>query len=242
MNPIVPDWPASATVQAFATTRGGGVSQGVWDGLNLGESTGDDPDAIEENRRRLRRALPSDPRWLKQVHGTRVVHLDQWRPGMQADAAWTDRPDQVCAILTADCLPLLLAEEDGAVVAAVHAGWRGLAADILAEVLAALPVAPARLLAWMGPAIGPARYEVDAPVRNALLALNAEFSDCFESTRAGHWRADLKSIAARRLQGLGVESVYDAKLCTAAEPQRFFSHRRDLGLSGRQASLIWIGA
>ena len=240
MRPIIPDWTAASSVRALATTREGGVSRGAWRSLNLGESCDDAPEAVVENRRRLRLELPADPLWLKQVHGSRVIHLDQWQPGIRADAAWTDRPEQVCAILAADCLPILLAEQGGALVAAAHAGWRGLAADILAGVVAALPAEPSTLLAWIGPAIGPAHYEVDAPVRNALLALDGELSGCFEPTREGHWLADLKAVAVMRLRRLGLGAVFDAKLCTAAEPQRFFSHRRDRGRSGRQASLIWI--
>lgn len=240
MTPIVPNWPAPAGVRALATTREGGVSQGAWASLNLGASCGDDPEAVAANRLALRRALSSDPRWLDQVHGTRLIHLDQWEPGIQADAAWTDRPDQVCAVLTADCLPILISEAQGALVAAIHAGWRGLAADILAEVLAALPCEPSSLMAWIGPAIGARYYEVDAPIRDAVLALDDKLSACFERTREGHWLADLKSVADQRLRALGIGAVFDAKLCTAAEPQRFFSHRRDRGSSGRQASLIWI--
>jgi YfiH family protein len=240
MTPIVPDWPAPARVRALATTRGGGVSEAGWASLNLGDSCGDAPAAVAENRRRLRQALPSDPCWLKQVHGDRVIHLDRWQPGIQADAAWTDRPHQVCAILTADCLPILLAEAQGALVAAVHAGWRGLAADILGAVIATLPAAPENLLAWIGPSIRARHYEVDAPVRDALLALQPDLSGAFEPSREGHWLADLQAVADRRLRTLGVAAVFDAKLCTADDPQRFFSYRRDRGLGGRQASLIWL--
>jgi len=240
MRAIAANWPAPASVRALSTTRDGGVSQGPWCSLNLGESCGDDPEAVALNRKRLRQDLPSDPRWLQQVHGTRLIHLDQWRPGIQADAAWTDRPGQVCAILTADCLPILLAERHGELVAAIHGGWRGLAADIVAGVLRALPAARSDLLAWIGPAIGPDHYEVDAPVRDALLALDAKLSNCFEPSREDHWLADLKAVAKQRLRALGVDSVFDAKLCTAAETHHFFSHRRDRGISGRQAGLIWI--
>jgi YfiH family protein len=184
--------------------------------------------------------LPSAPCWLQQVHGNHVIHLDAWRPGLEADAVWTDRPGQVCAILAADCLPILIADRQGELVGAVHAGWRGLAGDILAAMIDALPLPSDRLVAWIGPSISAPYYEVDAPVREAILRLDDALSPCFHPRRAGHWQADLKSVARRRLLGLGVDEVFDAKLCTAAEPQRFFSHRRDRGRSGRQANLIWI--
>ncbi len=237
---ITPAWAAPDRVRAFSSTRNGGVSQGAWRSFNLGAGCGDDPAAVAENRRHLSLGLPSEPRWLQQVHGKRLVHLDDWLPGIEADAAWTDRPGQVCAILSADCLPVLLADKHGRWVAAIHAGWRGLADGILEHVVHAMPAEARDLLAWIGPAIGPESYEVDATVRDAMLQLGDSLADCFQPTRCGHWLADLKTIAMRRLRDAGVVDVVDAKLCTAANPQRFFSHRRDQGRSGRQVSLIWI--
>ncbi len=222
-------------VRGVATSRLGGVSEPPFDSLNLGDAGGDDPAAVAANRGRLAAALPAAPRWLRQVHGTGVIHLDQWRPGIEADAAWTDRPGQVVAILTADCLPVLLADRDGRCVAAAHAGWRGLAAGVLEATVAALPVPPGELQAWIGPRIGAAAYEVDAPVRDAF----PDDSHAFAPTRPGHWRADLSAIAIRRLRAIGVAEARDVGRCTAAEPERFFSHRRD-GRSGRQATLAWI--
>jgi len=237
---IQPEFGLPSGLRALATTRAGGVSEGPWASLNLGTSSGDSPAAVAENRARLGAQLPAEPRWLKQVHGCRLIHLDDWIPGVEADAAWTDRPGQVCAILTADCLPVLLADRRGGLVAAVHAGWRGLAAGILEQVVEALPASPADLLAWIGPAIGPAHYEVDARVRDAVLELSPALEPCFESVRAGHWLADLPAMAELRLRSVGIEEPVDAKLCTASDPARFFSYRRDGGRSGRQASLIWI--
>ena len=233
---IEPAWPSLTRVAAAATTRAGGVSRAPFGSLNLGEHCGDDARAVAENRRRLDARLPAAPCWLKQVHGTGVIHLDDWRPGIQADAAWTDRPGQVAAVLAADCLPLLLADRRERLVAAVHAGWRGLANGVIEQALAALPLAPARLQAWIGPGISPAHYEVSDEVR----AVFAADSDAFVENARGRWQADLKAIARARLERAGVGQVIDPGLCTAADPARFFSYRRDRGRTGRQASLIWL--
>jgi len=240
---ITPAWPAPASVEAFSTTRHGGVSHGAYHSFNLGAACGDEVFAVAENRRRLGQALPSEPCWLNQKHGTRLIHLKDWQPSIEADAAWTDQPGQVCVVLTADCLPVLLAEKHGRLVAAVHAGWRGLAAGIIENVVQALPASASDLIAWIGPAISNLNYEVDNRVRDAFLRLDASFSDCFEPNRTGqnqHYLADLKAIALAQLQAAGVRSSVDAKLCTSSDSERFFSHRRDQGHSGRQASLIWI--
>ncbi|OAB61866.1 hypothetical protein AY599_23710 [Leptolyngbya valderiana BDU 20041] len=237
---IRPDFGQPRAVGVLATTRAGGVSGGPWASLNLGTACGDAPADVTENRARLSADLPAEPCWLRQVHGTRLIHLDDWTPGIEADAAWTDRRDQVCVILSADCLPVLLADRRGTLVAAVHAGWRGLAAGILERVVEALPTAPADLLAWIGPAIGPAHYEVDARVRDAMLDLSPALEACFQPLREGHWLADLPAIAQQRLRSVGIVEPVDAKLCTASDPARFFSYRRDGGQTGRQASLIWI--
>jgi polyphenol oxidase len=240
MSRIELDWQVAEPVCAFSTTRLGGVSRGPWASFNLGQACGDDVEAVAENHRRLADHLPASPRWLKQVHGTSLIHLDDWEPGIEADAAWTDRPDQVAAILTADCLPVLLAHRSDPLVAAVHAGWRGLAAGILEQTVAALPAAPDELVAWIGPSISQPAYEVGEPVRDAFKARDASLVDCFEPTRRGHSLADLKAIAGRLLGQAGLVDIRNAGLCTASDPQRFFSHRRDHGRTGRQASLIWI--
>jgi YfiH family protein len=233
---IQPGWPAGPGLSALATTRAGGVSCGPFASFNLGDCCGDDPGAVAENRRRLAASLPSAPCWLKQVHGTDLIHLDDWQPGIEADAAWTDRPDQVAAVLAADCLPLLFADRREQLVAVVHAGWRGLASGVVERAVAGLPVAPERLLAWIGPGISQAHYEVSDEVRAAF----GSEPDAFARNERGRWQADLKAIARVRLSAAGVGQVIDSGLCTAADRARFFSYRRDHGQTGRQASLIWL--
>lgn len=226
--------PFVAPVRGFCTTRAGGASQAPYNSLNLGAACGDDPADVAENRARLDSMLPAPPRWLRQVHGNRVIHLDDWFDGVEADAAWTDRPGQVAAVLTADCLPILVADAEGRCVAAIHAGWRGLAAGVIARCIEALPTEPGRLTAWIGPRICAAHYEVGTEVRDAL----DREGQAFEPTRKGHWAADLACIAEARLNDSGVGGVIDSKVCTA-EGKRFFSYRRDKR-TGRMASVIWI--
>jgi len=243
MLPLIrPDW-TLADVQAFSTTRAGGVSDGPWASLNLGQACGDDAARVTENRRLLETLLPGRPHWLKQVHATRAIHLDDWRSGIEADAAWTDRPDQVLAILSADCLPVLLADRQARVVAAAHAGWRGLCAGVLPRLIESLPVPPGDLLAWIGPAISQAAFEVGPEVRAAFLTADPDFGPHFARGRDDccdhRWLADLKAIAASQLQDSGVGEVRDCGLCTYADPTRFFSYRRD-HVCGRMASLIWL--
>lgn len=236
---IVPDWPAPPGVQAVATTRRGGVSMGRYASLNLGDHVGDDPAAVAENRRRLKAALalPAEPHWLGQVHGTRVVRA-HGADLAEADGAWTDRTGVVCTVGMADCLPVLFCDRAGTRVAAAHAGWRGLAAGVLETTVAALAVAPDQLLAWIGPAIGPVVFEVGPEVRAAFLAADAEAVTAFQPGRAGRWQADLVALARQRLRRTGVAHVWGGHWCTASEPEWFFSHRRD-GTSGRMAALIW---
>lgn len=226
--------PFAAPVRGFSTTRAGGVSRPPFDSLNLGAACGDDSDQVAENRARLESMLPGPPRWLRQVHGNRVIYLDDWFDGVEADAAWTDRPGQVVAVLTADCLPILVADTERNCVAAIHAGWRGLAAGVIASCIEALPALPGSLAAWIGPRICAAHYEVGAEVRAALDA----FPEAFAPTRKGHWTADLARIAEGQLTDSGVGRVIDSKACTF-EGQRFFSHRRDQR-TGRMASVIWM--
>ncbi|MGY6588065.1 MAG: peptidoglycan editing factor PgeF [Wenzhouxiangella sp.] len=237
---IRPGWDVAESVRAWSTTRQGGVSQGAWSSFNLGAQCGDQPDAVARNRRRLGSLLPAAPRWLRQVHGRRVIHLDDWQDGIEADGAWTDRPGQVVAILTADCLPVLLADRDGLVVAGLHAGWRGLANGILAEGVAALPVSAERLCAWIGPGISARAYEVDDPIRQVFVGQEPSWSVHFVANARGRFQADLKGLAAAQLVAAGVGQVVDCQRCTASEPEWFFSYRRDQGRCGRQASLIWL--
>ncbi|MEW6168079.1 MAG: peptidoglycan editing factor PgeF [Pseudomonadota bacterium] len=236
------DWPAPPRVRAVQTLRGGGVSAPPFDTLNLAAHVGDAAEAVATNRQRLRRALqlPSEPVWLQQVHGTEVVELRSADAGTPcADGAWTSVPGVVCAVLSADCLPVLLAASDGSIVAAVHAGWRGLAAGVLEAAVAALPVPPARLRACFGAAIGPQAYEVGADVHAAFVSDDATAGACFVAVRRGHWLADLYGLARLRLQRAGVVSIHGGGRCSYRSAERYFSHRRD-GVCGRMASLIWI--
>lgn len=242
LRPILPDWPAPAGVRAACATREGGVSLGPHAGLNLGSACGDDPAAVAENRRRLavQLGLPSEPQWLKQVHGTRVVEAPLAGPLPEADAAWTAQPGVVCVAQAADCLPVLFCADDGSVVAAAHAGWRGLCAGVLEATVAAMPVPATRLLAWLGPAIGPEAFEVGDEVRDAFVAADPQAAACFVAgERPGHLHADLFALAVQRLARAGVRRVHGGGLSTHADPARFYSFRRD-GVCGRMAALIWL--
>ncbi len=237
--PIVPDWPAPASVRAFVTTRTGGVSAGPYASLNLATHVGDDPVAVTENRRRLRAHLPAEPLWLTQVHGVTVVRADDAVEGAEADAAFTRRAGAVCAVLTADCLPLLLCNDIGTVVAAAHAGWRGLAGGVIEAAVRATNEPPARLLVWLGPAIGPQAFEVDAEVRAAFLAHAPDAAAAFVEKENGKWLADLYRLAELRLNALGVSRVHGGGRCTFLEADSFYSYRREKA-TGRMASLIWL--
>jgi hypothetical protein len=240
---LVPDWPAPSNVRAAVTTRSGGASGAPFDSLNLADHVGDDPACVAENRRRLREALtlPAEPFWLHQVHGCDVADANAAGAGppCAADAAVATRPGSVCAVLTADCLPVLFCSRAGDWVAAAHAGWRGLAAGVLERAVAHAPVPAADLLAWLGPAIGPQAFEVGSEVRAAFVVDDAGAADCFAPSPAGRWLADLYALARRRLERCGVGWVGGGGLCTCTDARRFFSFRRD-GTTGRMASVIWL--
>jgi YfiH family protein len=238
---IEPHWPAPPRVRALITTRIGGVSRGRYAGLNLGNHVGDDPAAVAENRARLTAHLPHSPLWLRQVHGIGVADATHDRPDCEADASFTRQPGYVLAVLTADCLPVLLAEEFGAGIALAHAGWRGLAAGVIERTIDALGIEPRRLIAYLGPAIGPRAFEVGHDVREAFLCDDAEAASAFSPAAPGKWCADLYTLARRRLARLGTTRVYGGDWCTFSDPQRFFSHRRDQ-VTGRMASLLWLGS
>lgn len=237
---LVPDWPAPVSVRATVTTRAGGVSSGPWTSLNLATHVGDDPAAVAENRRRLRTALdlPSEPAWLEQVHGRQVAHLPGTLPD-KADAAVAFTRGPVCAVLVADCLPVFLASRDGDRVGVAHAGWRGLAAGVVEATIVALGCDPARLIAWLGPAIGPQAFEVGEEVHSAFIADDPAAATHFHPGRAGRWLADLPALARRRLMKCGVASVHGGGACTVSDPARFYSYRRD-GVTGRMAALAWL--
>jgi YfiH family protein len=239
---ILPDWPAPPEVRALSTQRSGGVSAAPFESLNLGVHVGDSAEAVEENRRRLRTAarLPAEPVWLSQHHGTNVLDLDAARDATAgADASFTHRSGRVCAILTADCMPVLLASDSGAGVAAAHAGWRGLAAGVIEATVQGLALPPESLLAWLGPAIGAVHFEIGAEVREEMLRADPEAEAAFEQNARGRYMADLTALVRRRLKRLGIVRVYGGDACTYAAPEHYFSYRRD-GRTGRQATLIWL--
>jgi YfiH family protein len=219
------------------------VSAAPYASFNLGGHVGDSAEAVAENRRQLKAAagLPAEPAWLAQVHGTTVVDLDASAAGPlgPADASFSRQPGRVCAILTADCLPILLAADSGDLVAAAHAGWRGLAGGVIEATVKALRVAPETLMAWLGPAIGPGHFEVGSEVREALLAGDSCADSAFAANTRGRFMADLSALARRRLAAVGVGRIYGGGQCTYADENRYFSHRRD-GVTGRQATLIWL--
>lgn len=241
------DWPAPPGVRGLTTLRSGaGVSRPPFDRWNLGLRCGDEPADARRNRALLSQwlVLPSPPHWLQQVHGTGVVRFDAPpqagdAPEPEADAAVTATPGVVLAILSADCLPVLLAAREGGEIAAAHAGWRGLAGGMLEATVAAMRTPAHDMLAWLGPAAGPTAYEIGEEVRGAFVHDDAGAATAFVATRPGHWRVDLYALARRRLAACGVSEVHGGSHCTLSEPARFFSHRRD-GRSGRMATLAWI--
>lgn len=218
----------------------GGVSLGPYDSLNLGDHVGDVPAAVAENRRRLCASLglEVEPRWLQQVHGVNCCDIDSLVTGTEADAVFSTRAGEVCAVLTADCLPLLLCDEEGTRVAAVHAGWRGLLHGVIENSVTALS-ASGPVMAWLGPAIGPAAFEVGDEVREAFIAHDTRAQVAFVASANGKWLADIFQLARQRLAACGVDRVYGGELCTFSDADRFYSYRRD-GETGRMASLIWI--
>lgn len=238
-NWIEPDWPAPSRVRSVITTRGGGASRGSFEGFNLGDRVGDDETAVASNRRELRRCLPSEPRWMKQVHGVRVIDGDEARAGTEADAAFTRSAGCVLVVLTADCLPVFLCDDAGTVVGIAHAGWRGLAAGVIESAVSAMGVNPERLLAYIGPGIGADAYEVGPEVREAFMAAGADAALAFRACPGGKFLADLALLARERLRRIGVAQVHCGGHCTYADGKNFFSFRRD-GATGRMASLIWL--
>lgn len=235
---LEPDWPAHANVHAATTLRNGGVSAGAFSSLNPATHVGDNPHHVQQNRALISEilALPSVPVWLEQVHGTTVLQADKIISLQPADASFTCQPQVVCAILTADCLPVLFCTHDGQKVAAAHAGWRGLLAGILTKTLAALQTID--VLVWLGPAIGPKCFEVGAEVRAAFMQKNRAFADGFTPQGADYFLADIYQLARIELAILGVKAVYGGNFCTVTERDRFFSFRRDQQ-TGRMATLIW---
>lgn len=236
---LVPAWPVPANVRALQTFRTGGCSMAPWDSFNLGDHVGDDAAHVATNRAALRALLPAEPLWLQQVHGSAAVDADFAANSLVADAAVARQPGRVCTVMTADCLPVLFCDRAGTVVAAAHAGWRGLVAGVLEATVNQMAVPAGELLVWLGPAIGPKCFEVGDEVRAAFVALDPAAAIAFAPHASGKWLADIYTLARQRLQAAGVGAISGGDFCTVSEADRFFSYRRD-GVTGRMASLIWL--
>jgi len=239
---ITPDWPAPRNVRALFTTRNGGVSSENYASLNLGDHVGDDPSAVTRNRALLRKMLPGEPRWLKQVHGTAPIQVDAVDGVVEGDAAFSQHAGTVCVVLVADCLPVLLCDHAGSVVGVAHAGWRGLAAGVIERTVVSMGSQQTSLMAWLGPAIGPNYFEVGDEVRQTFIEHDQNAALAFAPRANRKWLANLYLLARQRLAEASVTEVYGGGECTFSDPARFFSHRRDgkTGNTGRMAGLIWL--
>lgn len=235
---IIPDWPAPPQVKALQTTRQGGISIGPYAGLNLGDHVKDDPRHVAHNRQLLSDHVPTEPVWLNQVHGTRVIDAAVSSCLESADASFTNRKQVVCVTMTADCLPVLLCDSAGTTVAAIHAGWRSLCDGVIEATVEAMQMPGGNLMAWLGPAIGPHAFEVGEEVRAQFIAKDPLAEQAFKP-QGEKWLGDLYLVARQRLQALGVQRIYGGDRCTFSEPDTFFSFRRD-GDTGRMATLIWL--
>ena len=247
MDFLIPDWPVPSHVQARVTTRHGGMSVAPYASFNLGDHVGDDPVAVAANRSELQAYLPAEPLWLKQVHGRGIVDADLAVGVPEADGSVSRKPGTICAVLTADCLPVLFCDRSGTVVAAAHAGWRGLADGVLEAVVQTMAVEPGEILAWLGPAIGPQAFEVGEEVRQIFMAQDPVAVEAFvpsiltphASVSPPKWLADIYLLARLRLVRAGVRQIFGGGFCTHTDAERFFSYRRD-GATGRIGSLIWL--
>ena len=244
--PLVPDWPAPKSVSVIQTTRLGGVSSVPFDSLNLGDHVGDDLTHVQTNRQRVF-SIDSllRPVWLKQVHGIEVLDVDEYLIAgnldtPSADAAISTTPGHVCLVMTADCLPVLFCNRQATVVAAAHAGWRGLCDGVLEATVRKMQCDPSDILAWLGPAIGPTAFEVGEEVREAFVQHDPSVSLAFaQAVEPGKWLGNLFLLARQRLLALGITAIYGGNDCTFSQPERFFSYRRE-GQTGRMASAIWL--
>jgi YfiH family protein len=244
---IIPSWPAPANVKSLQTTRVGGKSVAPYDSLNLGGHVGDEPLTVAANRQLLNQYVPSEPLWLNQVHGLEVVNAHEADCLPCADAAYTDRNGVVCAVMTADCLPVLLCNTAGTEVAAIHAGWKGLLDGVIETGVAKMKSPANEIMAWFGPAIGPDAFEVGDDVREAFVQHHAEAKQAFvkltsnssASSAEPKWLGNIYQLATQRLHSKGVKQIYGGGLCTYTDASRFFSFRRD-GATGRMATLIWL--
>lgn len=236
---IIPDWPAPKNVRSLQTTRVGGVSAAPYDGFNLGDHVGDVPQVVAHNRQLLASLMPSEPVWLQQVHGTAVADADSAGCLIQADACVARQRGSVCVVMTADCLPILLCDQDGTVVGAAHAGWKGLAAGVIEATVQAMGVEPHKLLVWFGPAISQRAFEIGEEVRATFIAHHAQAAEAFLPAADGKWLADIYLLARQRLHAMGVTRIYGGEHCSYNEPESFFSYRRD-GVTGRMGTFIWL--
>jgi len=238
---LFPDWPAPDTIKALSTTRQGGFSLPPYNCFNLGTHVGDEPNTVIKNRDYLVNTahLPEPPRWLNQIHGTRVINSNKWQLNIDADAIVSQQNNHICTIMTADCLPLLLCNKQGDTVAAIHAGWRGLAAGIIEKTIVEFSCAPQDILVWLGPAIGPNQFEVGTDVYQTFTQYSTKAMQAFQQTDATHYLANIYLLARQRLTALGVSAIFGGDLCTTSDKQHFFSYRRD-DITGRMASMIWI--
>ncbi|WP_252179365.1 peptidoglycan editing factor PgeF [Endozoicomonas sp. 4G] len=239
---LFPDWPAPEGIRALVTLRAGGHSQGHFSSFNLGLRSGDDPDVVAKNRALLGEDWQwrHPPQWLKQVHGIEVVTAKPDNIEREGDAVWTDKPGLPCAVLTADCLPVIFCNQSGTRVAAAHAGWKGLQAGVLEATVKAMGDEPVRVMAWLGPAISQSHFEVGPEVREAFLKSDPQAEAAFIPGQGDRWYGDLYQLARLRLEKLGVTQISGGHFCTYKEKDRWFSYRRDGVQSGRLATLVWI--
>lgn len=240
---IYPDWPAPSTIKTASTTRLGGFSSSPFDGFNLALHVGDAVSKVNKNRHLLNKTipLPESPRWLNQIHGTHVCSASDWQEGDEADAIVSNTINQVCAIMTADCLPILLCNQQGDWIAAIHAGWRSLATGIIEKTVRKYKQPTQDIMVWLGPAIGPTQFEVGNDVFQAFCQHSEQAQSAFQQTDPDHYLADIYLLATLQLNKLGVDTIYGGAYCTVSDSNRFFSYRRD-GITGRMASMIWITA
>ncbi len=236
---IIPDWPAPANVKALQTTRQGGLSLGPYASFNLGDHVGDSPQVVAQNRQMLSSLLPSEPVWLQQVHGTQVTDAGNTGCLPQADAAVASQRGAVCVVMTADCLPVLLCDQAGTVVAAAHAGWKGLNAGVIEATVNAMKIDPTKLLAWLGPAISHRAFEVGAEVQKMFVSQHAQAIEAFILGANGKFMADIYLLAHQRSHALGVSRIFGGEFCTYNNSTEFFSYRRD-GVTGRMGTFIWL--
>lgn len=243
MRAVFPNWPAPANIQAFTTTRVGGVSAVPFDSFNLGDHVGDEGNAVKTNRALLveKFNLPQTPLFLTQTHSTRVIQLPYFGNNLAADATYTNQPNQVCVVMSADCLPVLFTNKQGTEVAAAHAGWRGLCDGILEETVKCFRAPTRDIIAWLGPAIGPTAFQVERNVVEQFAAFDLSASTAFkpDPTQEGKYLGNLYQIAEQRLNKLGIREIFGGHHCTVNEKELFFSYRRE-GKTGRMASVIWF--